>query len=214
MLGFAGSSAEAVDASAGAGAADAGSAEEAVGLRERKKLQTWQALHDGARQLLLEHGPDGVTVDEICARADVSPRTFFNYFPSKAAAALGLHDPRITEAALARFHARDGVDGLVDDLCVLMASTVHLSPDRARTKELVERRPELAPAVHRWMADLRTAAVTAATERAGADTGRLAVTLVTAALVEVMHDTPPASERELADRIRTHLRSMRELLER
>lgn len=64
------------------------------GLRERKKQQTRQALHDAALTLVSAHGLDGVTIEQICADADVSPRTFFNYFSSKAHAALGLDSVR------------------------------------------------------------------------------------------------------------------------
>ncbi len=56
---------------------------EAGGLRERKKRATRQALQHAAVQLFREHGPDSVTVDDICTHAEVSPRTFFNYFTSK-----------------------------------------------------------------------------------------------------------------------------------
>jgi AcrR family transcriptional regulator len=59
------------------------------GLRERKRLATRRAIQRAALQAVRERGLDGATVDEISRIADVSPRTFFNYFPSKEDAILG-----------------------------------------------------------------------------------------------------------------------------
>jgi len=63
--------------------------EQAVGRRERKKQETWRGLHRAALALCTEKGFEHVTVEEICERADVSTRTFFNYFPCKEDAVLG-----------------------------------------------------------------------------------------------------------------------------
>jgi AcrR family transcriptional regulator len=60
-----------------------------LGLRERKRLATRRAIQRAALQAVRERGLDGATVDEISRIADVSPRTFFNYFPSKEDAILG-----------------------------------------------------------------------------------------------------------------------------
>jgi AcrR family transcriptional regulator len=60
-----------------------------LGLRERKRLATRRAILHAALQAVRERGLDGATVDEISRIADVSPRTFFNYFPSKEDAILG-----------------------------------------------------------------------------------------------------------------------------
>jgi AcrR family transcriptional regulator len=53
------------------------------GRRAHRKLATRDALQRAALELVRGRDPDSVTVEEICARAGVSPRTFFNYFASK-----------------------------------------------------------------------------------------------------------------------------------
>ncbi|WP_370326216.1 TetR/AcrR family transcriptional regulator [Euzebya sp.] len=69
-----------------------------LGLRERKKRATYQALADAAFELSVERGPDAVTVEDIAAAADVSPRTFFNHFESKEQAILARNTARWARA--------------------------------------------------------------------------------------------------------------------
>src|SRR6266498_2570771 len=56
---------------------------EDLGLRERKKLATREALSWAAVRLALERGLHRVRVDDIAAAAGVSPRTYNNYFSSR-----------------------------------------------------------------------------------------------------------------------------------
>lgn len=53
-----------------------------AGLRERKKAQTRDAISNAAVRLALERGLENVRVADIGAEADVSPRTYNNYFSS------------------------------------------------------------------------------------------------------------------------------------
>jgi AcrR family transcriptional regulator len=53
------------------------------GLRDRKKRRTRQAIRAAAIDLFTKQGVAATTVDQIAEAADISTRTFFNYFDTK-----------------------------------------------------------------------------------------------------------------------------------
>jgi len=170
------------------------------GLRERKKLQTRHAIHEAALELVDEQGLEATTIDQICSAADVSSRTFFNYFPSKMAALLQLPDATISSEVRERFLAARG--GLVLALCDVVASSSDAGPDRLRLKKLIGKHPELLTTVMSMMTETRAQYVALASERASSsEQADLAVTIVMAAFGRLMHE-PTDSDVPLATRLR------------
>jgi AcrR family transcriptional regulator len=178
--------------------------------REQKKLRTRQALHEAARRLVLADGLAAVTVEDICAEAGVSPRTFFNYFPSKAASALGLPDLVITDEQREAFLGSGA--NIVADLCVLVGAVFSVATgerlsDKAAMRELVQQRPELKPELFSRLAVIRRGFFEIAAERTDPERARHAATLVLAALSEAM-DGDGDGGTDLGDRLRASVRGM------
>ena len=90
-------------------------------LRERKKLATRRSLRRITLDLIAERGFAHVTVEDIAAAAEVSPRTFFNYFPSKEAALFGADPDRVAALRDRLVHQAPGAP-VLDVLRAVMVS--------------------------------------------------------------------------------------------
>ncbi|MFZ7087085.1 TetR/AcrR family transcriptional regulator [Curtobacterium sp. RRHDQ10] len=118
-----------------------------IGLRERKRRATRRAIQQAALRIAIEQGLAAVTVDEISRRADVSPRTFFNYFPSKDEAILG-DDPTLPDdGAVDAFVAGAPSGDLIADVGALLAqSTESVVADRdllPERQQVLKENPQL-----------------------------------------------------------------------
>src|SRR3954466_6445048 len=92
-----------------------------LGRRERKKLQTHQALATAARELALAGGLEGLTVEDIADAADVSVRTFFNYFSCKEGARAG-GEPAVLEELGAELEERPADESPLEALKAVLAT--------------------------------------------------------------------------------------------
>src|SRR6204780_3096697 len=111
-----------------------------IGLRERRRRQTSADIRGAAVRLVRERGFDKVTIDEICAEAGISVRTFFNYFPNKESAiAYGPSDipPELVEEFVAAGPAPYSV--VLAELITLAAHHLRdVPPAREQAKTMLE----------------------------------------------------------------------------
>jgi AcrR family transcriptional regulator len=114
-----------------------------VGLRERKKEETRIALSWAAIKLTVERGFDNVKVEDIAAEANVSPRTFNNYFSSKGEAIAARHFERGVQIA-EELRSRPDGEPLWEAITNAVLARFALGMQEAE-----------GPAGERWMAGVR-----------------------------------------------------------
>ena len=178
------------------------------GLRERKKTETRVAIQQAVLFLALGRGLDAVTADEIAAAANVSVRTFHNYFGSKEEALVTawVGEFEVYVDALRNRPADEPILDALEHVFGVIASRIEERPGQ------VEVHADLlwtSVAMARYRSVLLDEAVRMVTEVVAARTGTDAATdvyphLVTAAAISAMvpaYQFPPAS-RPAVDRER------------
>lgn len=107
-----------------------------MGLRERKVAQVRDQIERAALEAVDELGYDAASVEEICGRADISERTFFNHWGTKDNAILGGMPAAITPDAIDAFMA-DTSDDIIGSILATIAKLEH---DRTPAPDLGELR--------------------------------------------------------------------------
>jgi AcrR family transcriptional regulator len=149
------------------------SSSQATGLRERKKRATRQALGTAAMQLAIERGLENVYVEDIAAAADVSPRTFSNYFANKyeAICALALDRSHQVGEALREQPAGRNLWDATRSAILAVYGTATTAPDPAVIAgiRLVTSSPELRGEYLKALSIMQYELAAAITERTGLD---------------------------------------------
>lgn len=169
--------------------------------REAKTRRTRIAITEHARKLTALHGLSGFTIEDVCAPADISRRTFFNYFSSKEAAVVGTPPDVLDSDAMRRFMAAGTPNGqfsatVLEDLIEVFITTVDEVLDIAGTlthvHAIIAREPSF---LDKFIADsesLNDQLVHLIAEREGLSLSdarpRLAVQLLGGLLHSTMHD--------------------------
>jgi AcrR family transcriptional regulator len=119
----------------------------AVGLRERKKLRTREAIADAALDLFARRGFAATTIKQVAEAADVAPRTVSGYFPVKEELVFPDHQ-EVFDGLAARLEQREAGESAVDALRAwligfLDEDAVPNLEESARRRQVIESDPAL-----------------------------------------------------------------------
>jgi AcrR family transcriptional regulator len=177
------------------------------GLRERKKAETREAISHAAVKLALRDGLENVRVADVAAAADVSPRTYNNYFASIAEAVCAdMADRAIALASAVRL--RPGDEPLNEALANAIIEQ-HGQPDR-RVINMIIHTPALRGEFFKAIVARDTALAEVIAERADSPPGDLFPQVLAAAISGV---TRVVTQRWLQDDTADYATLLREALD-
>lgn len=157
------------------------------GLRERKKIRTRRSIQHHALRLFAEQGYEQTTVEQIAAAAEVSPSTFFRYYPTKEDVVLAdEYDPLFYQAVLDRPAEEKPLAALHAAMMGLMPRMVaETGQDTRERLRLVLSVPALRGRIIQGTAETTRMIAAALAERAGRETAAYEDEAVAAAYVGV-----------------------------
>lgn len=188
--------------------------EVAIGLRERKKLRTRALIQKEAIRLFLERGFEATTIEEIAEAAEISPSTFFNYFPTKEEVVFQDElDPLILAAFNAQPEGTHPIRALRDSMKTVFGQLTAEQDNVMRQRiSLMSSTPALRSAMLTQFADLVDQIAELMAGRVGREPTDFAIRNLAGALLGVMMSAlliaasnPRADMIDVADRAMAHL---------
>jgi len=182
-----------------------------AGLRERKKQRTREAIVDAALRLFDERGFEQTTIADIAEAADIAPRTFFGYFPSKEDVVFA-DFPEQVEALSRRLRERDEDETAIDALRAVIRDALEhadLTDERELCRKRVVKQSETLDAHRRaLMGRMEDILAEAVARDFGNQPGDLRPPMIASAAVAALssldrpgitdRDSPPTREEALA----------------
>jgi AcrR family transcriptional regulator len=126
-----------------------------TGLTERNKQRTRREIAEAAGQLFLERGYAATTVQDIAREADVSPRTFFRYFPCKEDVITAIASASMDDV-IEHLAGHDASESLVSVLRATFAAVLGPAIDDPDAGRAFQRLLRDTPALRgRWLEEQR-----------------------------------------------------------
>jgi len=196
-----------------------------IGLRERKKQRTREQIVERAMALFDERGFEHVTIADIAAAADIAPRTFFSYFPSKEDVVFHDFGP-LFDAIRQRIDDRaDGettIDALRAFVVDLLARLDHQDPAEQCRRRVISASPALQQHDRELVSRIEHVLADGLAHDLGVEPGSLRARVVAAAAaagltqLEQFFDKrhPPEDSMAIFDEVFTFVRGGIEALQR
>jgi AcrR family transcriptional regulator len=131
-------------------------------LRERRRIRTRRTIQAHALRLFADKGFQATTIEEIAAAAEMAPRTFFRYFPTKEEVVFwSEYPPKLAESVARRPDDEPALEALHHGIVDGLAAIWDQDEERERMLErlrLAFRTPALHPRMRQqqahWAAEL------------------------------------------------------------
>jgi AcrR family transcriptional regulator len=193
--------------------------------RERKKQRTREQIVERAMELFDERGFEHVTIAEIAAAADIAPRTFFSYFPSKEDVVFHDFDvvfDVIKERIDGRAEGESTMDALRAFIVEFVEQVDHGDPAEQCRRRVISASPSLQQYDRELVGRIEHVIADGLARDLGVEPGSLRARVVAAAaaagLTELEHffdkDAPPDDPLAIFDEVFTFVRGGVEALQR